>query len=686
MLKEPMDSPKPSYQDLQNEISELENRLNQLSQFNVFELKEHYEELLHLYNELSVKEEHFKLLVENAPDGIYIQTDYRFSYLNNAALAIYGADHLDQLLDTPIIERVHPDDREIVMQRMADLNGASITVPRAEFRHLRLDGSVIEVEISAIPFQYQKKNGALVFARDVTARKIVENAIRQKNEFIQTIMDNLPIGLGLSRFNESKLTYMNKRYEAIYGWNSEILKNEEEFFSHVFPDEDYRAMIEKRIKSDVQSGNAERMRWDNIIICREDGEHRIVNAARIPMIEQDTMVFTVMDVSEQKNTEIQLIAAKEKAEESDRLKTAFLQNMSHEIRTPMNAIIGFSEMLGQADPTSDKRHQYTEIIIAGSKQLLAVVNNILAISTLETKQEKINFEPVSINAMLKDLELSFRTAAQDRNLALHLTLGLADSHDKFISDEIKLRQILTNLINNAIKFTHQGCIEIGYGLKTYEVEFYVKDTGIGIQPDLHAKIFERFRQADSSMSRQYGGTGLGLAISRGYVELLGGKVHLVSEPGQGSTFFFTVPYRPVLSHNRKTDSENLEPYKPKSILVCEDEEYNYLFIKELLSDRDLRLLHAKNGREAVEFCRVNAEISAVFMDLKMPIMNGYDATRMIKSFRPDLPIIAYTAYAMPQDLERADEFGFDGYLSKPIDPQHLHELVDRYLSNSAFSG
>jgi len=236
---------------------------------------------------------------------------------------------------------------------------------------------------------------------------------------------------------------------------------------------------------------------------------------------------------------------------------------------------------------------------------------------------------------------------------------------------------LTNLLANALKFTHEGFIEFGYKLKENELEFYVKDSGIGIKPEFHEKIFERFRQADKSINKLYGGTGLGLAISKAFVELLNGKIWVQSEMEKGSIFYFTIPYKPV-NEIDKTTNPTKQNENFKTVLVAEDEEFNFLFIEELLIDMDLKLIHAKDGKETVDIFKSNPNIDLILMDIKMPIMTGHEAAKIIKEIKPNLPIVAQSAYAL--EHERAKYEGiFDNYLTKPINENDLKQMVMKYI-------
>jgi signal transduction histidine kinase len=253
-------------------------------------------------------------------------------------------------------------------------------------------------------------------------------------------------------------------------------------------------------------------------------------------------VWSFRDISKRKRVETDLIAAKEKAEESDRLKTAFLHNVSHEIRTPMNAIIGFSTLLTEPDINDEEQRQYVDIIFQSGSHLLSIINDIVDIANVESGLAKVNLSEVNLNSALRSLNEQFSINGKQNNILINLSLALPDEDSTIITDSTKLVQILSNLINNSIKFTIDGKVDFGYNLKTNLLEFYVKDTGIGIPPEYHSRIFDRFYQVDSAVSRQFSGTGLGLSICKGYVELLGGTISVESEAGKGTMFIFTIPY------------------------------------------------------------------------------------------------------------------------------------------------
>ncbi|MDP3313865.1 PAS domain S-box protein [Lutibacter sp.] len=393
------------------------------------------------------------------------------------------------------------------------------------------------------------------------------------------------------------------------------------------------------------------------------------------------------NITQRKKVELELITAKEKAEESDRLKTEFINNMSHEIRTPMDGILGFSQFLEDPNLTIEKRKHFVKIIQNSGNQLLHIIDDIIEISRLGTKQVKIHETEVCLNDVLLELFSIFDIKAKKKKIPLYFKKGLSNEQSIVFLDKSKIFKILSNLIENALKFTNKGFIEIGYNLKTdgetTELEIYIKDTGIGIKPEKHELIFERFSQAEKELSKNVGGLGLGLSIAKENTELIGGKIRVESEMMKGATFFITIPYKPIntISKNKDSKEKIISEQKKYIILIAEDEEVNYLFFEILLMDEiklPCTLIHAKDGVEAVEVCKNNPYINFVLMDLKMPKMNGLDATKLIREFRPNLPIIAQTAYSTIEDKKIAISAGCNDFISKPITKEMLENLLKKY--------
>lgn len=406
--------------------------------------------------------------------------------------------------------------------------------------------------------------------------------------------------------------------------------------------------------------------------------------------EQERILIEKNEEYEALNEELmqtneELYVAKEKVEESDRLKTEFLQNISHEIRTPMNGILGFSRLLNAKNISPGKKKNYINIIQNSGNQLLRIIDDILEISSLETKQVKLSETEVCLNDFLLNLFSIFDIKAKENKTPLYLKKGLSDVESTIFIDETKLNKILGNLLENALKFTNTGHIEFGYQLKNNSLEIFVKDSGIGINPGMHQKIFERFSQEEKELSKNVGGLGLGLSIAKENTELLGGKITLKSEKNKGATFFVVIPYKPVIPNTEISNSkipENKNKQYNHTILIVEDEEVNYLYLEALLQDEmniNCNILHAKHGKEAVEICKENTEIEIILMDLKMPVMNGFEATEIIKKLKPNLPIIAQTAYTTSEDKEKAFLAGCNDFISKPINTESFSLLLKNYL-------
>lgn len=358
--------------------------------------------------------------------------------------------------------------------------------------------------------------------------------------------------------------------------------------------------------------------------------------------------------------------AKEKAELSDKLKTEFLNNMSHEVRTPMNGIIGFADLLGTSDLDDERRLYYVKIIQNSCQQLLRIIDDIIEISVLETKLVEPMYELVNINVMLDDTFAVYNIKAEANKINFYLEKELRDDLAFIKTDKIKLQKALNNIVENALKFTYNGFVEIGYKVKNDKLELFVKDTGIGISEENRDIIFERFSQEEKEISRKAGGLGLGLSIAKENIELIGGKIELDSTKDKGSSFYIILPYD-LIENKHYEISRDADTHR--KILVAEDEEINYLFIEIILKNYDtynFEIFHARNGEEAIKLCTQHS-FDLVLMDLKMPVLDGFEATREIKKILPDLPIVAVTAFVSKTDREKAIEAGCSYFIKKPIE-------------------
>jgi len=403
-------------------------------------------------------------------------------------------------------------------------------------------------------------------------------------------------------------------------------------------------------------------------------------------IEGSILVFR--DISDRKNREKELLNAKIKAEESDRLKSAFLANMSHEIRTPMNSIIGFTELLNKLDLSKEVQKEYYSIITQSGNRLLAIINDIIDISKIEAGIIDIRTININLNEQVENIYSIFKPEAEAKGINISFRNGLPGAKAIIKTDQEKLMAIFTNLVKNAVKFTSEGHIEIGYKLNTTiesrMLEFYIKDTGIGIPVDRQQAVFDRFVQADIEDKKAFQGSGLGLAISKAYVELLGGSMWLESEEGNGSTFYFTLPYINVASEDTgikgtEDKHESMTEIAKLKILVVEDDLLSKKLLEETLGKISSSLLFASNGLEAIEACMGNPDIDLILMDLKLPEMNGYEATKRIRAFNKNILIIAQSAFALTGDRDKALEAGCNEYIPKPIDTNELFALLRKHI-------
>jgi PAS domain S-box-containing protein len=517
--------------------------------------------------------------------------------------------------------------------------------------------------------------------------------ITDANPFIVKIID-LPLEeilgkrlweIGLfSNMEESELAFSELKKNGYIRFEDMPIQRrngkitEVEFISNVYLENNTK-VIQCNIRDITDRKNAEKaLKESEQSLKKQNIDYLKLNKEYLELNEELTESLKRI-----KNINSELIIAKARAEESDKLKSTFLANISHEIRTPMNAIMGFSGFLSEPGLSHDKLEDYVQIINASSQQLLSVISDILDIASIEAGQITIDSELVDINKLMNELFVTYKNLVELKKIDLRYSSDRPNDLILVKTDGNRIRQVLCNLLNNAIKFTKEGNIEFGYKIIENFIEFYVKDTGIGILPENHEIIFQRFRKAGSE-GQVYGGNGLGLSISKALVQKLGGIITVDSELGTGSTFNFVIPYRKEKENNVSsvlTDRTNrVINWNKKTILIVEDEIYNHAYIEELLSTTKVKMVHAWDGREAVEQVTKQADISLVLMDIKMPVMDGWEATRLIKQIRPKLPVIAQTAYALGESKSQALEAGFDNYISKPIIKDTFLELIGDYLN------
>jgi PAS domain S-box-containing protein len=460
----------------------------------------------------------------------------------------------------------------------------------------------------------------------------------------------------------------------IYGFDeNEISLND--IKKIVFPE--YRIQIDEKFKRLVKQ--YDKYETEFKIFRKYDGEIIHIRSQAEYDVQQKIIYGIIQDITLQKRTEEELAEALHRAKESDQLKSAFVSNMSHEIRTPMNGIVGFAHLLIEDENDYDTRNEYKEQIQFCCNQLLDKVNAILDIAKIESGQVVLTTGEVKINELINKIFETHTPQARKKDLEMKLNITNLIDRQVVLTDSTKLTTIISNLLDNAIRFTGSGFVELGYKITNEEIEFYVKDTGIGISPVHHEIIFEPFRHANCQIPLEYGGTGLGLSIAKNYVSMLGGRIWLESQLGCGSTFYFSIPGSFNSLNIAKNPAQKKKLSQNKKSLIVEDMEMNYIYLKVLLEDLGFSVLWAKDGNEAIEMALENMDIDLVLMDIRLPNTDGYEATRVIREKRPDLPIIAQTANALFDEREKALESGCNEYITKPIYKNAFKNMISKFF-------
>ncbi len=505
------------------------------------------------------------------------------------------------------------------------------------------------------------------------AKVKAEKALLQSEVNFRRSISESPLGIRIVNMDGNTI-YANKAFLEIYEFSSL------DEFTNTPAKERYtpESYIQHQARKLVR-GNGQDVFDYELSIVRKNGEIRHVKVLRNEVLWDGVKHYQVInqDITEQKKLTIDLIAAKEKAEESNRLKSAFLANMSHEIRTPMNAIMGFSNLMSEAD--SDEKNAYAAIIEKSSEQLLTLIDDVILLSRLQSEKMPINSIVFSPYELVTDITLMFNHP--DLKKGLDIKANISEQYKNLVirSDAGKIRQVLTNLTSNAVKYTLEGSIEVGFNLRDKLIEFYVKDTGIGIPEQEKHRIFETFYRGEQAISSAIRGTGLGLNIAKELISLLGGSIGVNSVLRKGSYFYFTIPLEQSGTERSATSLQQptVNDLKNLKILIADDEPVNFQYIEILLKGKAKVIDHAINGKVAVEMAS-KTRYDLILMDLKMPVMGGIEATEILKRQFPEIPVIAQTAYTMPDGKEIALQSGCDDIISKPIKKEELMELLNKY--------
>lgn len=515
-----------------------------------------------------------------------------------------------------------------------------------------------------------KENAAYKLAmRDLQESKLrFEQVAEDAQEWIWEVDEN-----GL-------YTYASPVVHSLLGYSAEELVGKKYFYDFFVP-ESKEELRNAALEAFSRRDTFRNFQNPNI---HKDGHVLMLSTSGSPIFDMNGQFrgYRGVDSDNTERTKIleELVLAKEKAEESDNLKTAFINNISHEIRTPLNSILGFGQYLSDANLTVDQRKEYFKIIEFASHRLINTVSDYIDIARIVSGNMEVHRNEFQLSSFFKELTEETKQACLDKNIGFEIDLPKGNAEVVLYSDQEFLGKILQILLDNALKFTTEGRIHCGYRIKSDRIEFFVHDTGCGISSKKLDTIFEMFSQEDPTNTRGHEGSGLGLTIAQGMIQMLGGHIGVTSEKGIGSSFTFTLP-KSNLSNAKQMETGNVESktdWEKPLVLIAEDDESNYMYLKVLLNMIGCDFLYAANGLEAVELCQQNPQISLVLMDIKMPVMNGLEATSRIHEFRPELPIVATTAFAQTGDEHRFLAAGCNGYMAKPISKENLLNMIGKF--------
>lgn len=523
------------------------------------------------------------------------------------------------------------------------------------------------------------------YQEDITNLTGSLQELHRERETLEALLENMPFYIFFTDRHHRylRVNSMMARLLRVAHPDEAIGKDNSEFFS--------KRVARKMLEEDRSIINTGMPIINKIVYFEDEGVNGFWMEKNKIAINDERGITTMIagifkDVSGMMKIENELKRARDQAQESDRLKTSFLANMSHEIRTPMNGILGFTNLLRDPNLSDEQKDIYLKHIDHSSNQLLNIVDDIIDISKIESRQLKISNKPVRINAILDEIYSSFfhrirGDAPGQKKVDFNLKKGNESLDFTIVTDDFRLSQIFNNLIGNALKFTSEGHITFGYSIKNKRyIEFFVSDSGIGIPTDKRDLIFDRFGQVGPSEVHQQSGTGLGLPISKSLVKLMGGEMWVESKEGEGTTLFFTLPLvlEEAVEESQVLLSNKTYNWKNRRILVAEDEELNWFFIREMLRKTGAEIFRAKDGKEAITMVKKSSP-DVILMDIKMPEMNGIEATRLIRSFNREVPIIAQTAFVMAEEKEESIQAGCNHFVTKPLDRTIVMELIDGYF-------
>ncbi|NOU47755.1 MAG: PAS domain S-box protein [Bacteroidales bacterium] len=635
-------------------------------------------------DELNESNEFKKSLLQTIPFGMHI--------IDENGNLLFQSESLQQIFeekmsDHPCWELYHDDKEQCIQCPLR--NEIEIGKTSSIESTKSLGGKVFEIYYTGMMFMGKK--ALLEIFIDITDRKQIENKLVETYERLTTLIEAIPDAI-FFKDGEGRWLITNEPAKELFKLHHfDWFEKTDAQLGYERPE--LKEAHDACIIGDELAWNAAELIKVPEVIEDEQGKIHYYEVTKKPLFDdagqRRGLVIIGADISQRKIAEQELIVAKDKAEESDRLKSAFLANISHEIRTPMNGILGFAELLKEPGLSGEEQQAYIRVIEKSGSRMLNTINQIVDISKIVAGQVEVVVSNLNVNQRIKEICAGFETDAIEKGLKIKLDSSLEKETIILKTDPEKLTAIFTNILQNAIKYTYSGYIEVGYQKNENDLEFFVKDTGIGISKERQTAIFERFVQADIEDRKALQGAGLGLAISKAYVEMLGGKIWVVSDPESGSettgsTFHINLP----LNNESKRVTENQYTsikdgneimIKPLKILIAEDEESSGILIEMMVKNFSNEIIKVTTGAEAVTVCRENPDIDLVLMDIKLPNLNGYEATRRIRQFNTKVIIIAQTAFALLGDREKAITAGCNNYITKPIKKANLIQLLQIYF-------
>jgi PAS domain S-box-containing protein len=681
--------------DLQNKNEELiiardelALKNSKLSELNKL-LQEQNNQLRETYRHLRESEEKFRASFKTSPDSVNLNrlSDGLFIEINEGftQLTGYTWDDVKDKTSTEINLWHDPMDRQRMVDQLKEYGKASNI--EALFR--LKDGSVRTGLMSASIFTFGDDVYILSVTRDIEEIVQARASLKASEVKFRQLAENIDDVFWIMENNQ--MIYINSAVERKFFFNrEEFMNNRALIESSIHPDDfaEFEKLAQVKYKKDGIPVSVHIRIFDY---------HRKIHWVWVrvfPILLNNELYRTAgiaSDITFQKEIEEELRAAKEKAQESDQLKSAFLANLSHEIRTPMNGIIGFSGLLTRnAGNDTPINEHYIEIINKCNEQLLHIIDDLVDISKIEANQMQLNEQECNITSLIEDLFLIYqRELEKEQKKDVRLIKSVQSTEDIVVVDEFRLRQIMMNLLNNAVKFTSSGSITFGYEKESgNEICFFVEDTGIGIEKDQIESLFKPFRQIDYTGTKAFNGAGLGLSICKGLVKIMGGRIGVTSSPLKGSNFFFTIPFRSTGFSEMQTPKnqrgDDHYEFTGKKVLIVEDDDMNFAFLEEILTSTGMQILRASDGIEAVDTTlRENPDL--IIMDIRLPLMNGLDATQKIREKGIKIPIIAQTAYAMSEDKQICLAAGCNDYISKPIHKDLFLKKVTYHLHKNSIS-